>query len=395
MHFFFIKQLLFSSLFCFLLLLYKKTRSFNMAKWVKITAFILLSILALVILVAGSYIIYLSIQYYRIEDNQVLAIDRNIETKVALNTDYSISTYNIGFGAYTQDFSFFMDSGTMKNGKKVTGTGSTAKNKETVLANTQGAIDAVKSNNYDFMLFQEVDTDATRSHKTNQYAMLSEQFSNYATTFAVNFHSGFLCYPINDPHGYVNAGIATYSKYKIGSSVRRQLPIDNGFFAKFFDLDRCLSINRLPIESSDKEFVLINLHLSAYDKGGIIRAQQLEVINKILEVEYEKGNYIVVGGDFNHDIVESINLFETEQEVPEWVFQLFNSNLAEHFSFSAATNCPTCRSTDIPYTKGVNYSVVIDGFIVSDNVTVINNSNIDTDFTYSDHNPATMTFKLA
>ena len=46
------------------------------------------------------------------------------------------------------------------------------------------------------------------------------------------------------------------------------------------------------------------------------------------------------------------------------------------------------------YKKGVNYSVVLDGFIVSDNITVVSNLNIDTDFMYSDHNPATMTFKL-
>lgn len=366
-----------------------------MAKWVKITAFTLLSIVAFVVLVLGSYVIYLSVQYYRIEDNQPLTIDRNSETKVALNTNYTISTYNIGFGAYTHDFSFFMDSGTMKDGKKVAGTGSTAKNKETVLLNTQGAIDTIKDGNFDFMLFQEVDTDATRSHQVNQYNILNQAFGTYSTNFASNFHSAFLCYPINDPHGYVNGGIATYSKYKIDSSTRRQLPIDNGFIAKFFDLDRCLSLNRLPIEGSDKEFVLINLHLSAYDKGGVIRKQQLDALNNILAKEYEKGNYIVVGGDFNHDIVESKNLFETQQEVPDWVFQLFNSDLAHHFGFSGATNCPTCRSTDIPYTKGVNYSVVIDGFIVSDNITVVSNTNIDTDFMYSDHNPATMTFKLS
>lgn len=365
-----------------------------MPKWIKITAFTLLGLIGLILLILGGYVLYLSIQYYRIKDHQALSTTNNLEALVQLDTNYSISTYNIGFGAYSQDFSFFMDSGVMKNGKKVSGTGSTAKNKETVISNTNGAINTIKGGNYDFMFFQEVDTKATRSHKVNQYNLLNENFSDYGTTFASNFHSGFLFYPLTDPHGYVNAGIATYSRYKISEAERRSFPIDNGFFAKFFDLDRCFSVHKLPIEGIEKQLVLINLHLSAYDKGGKIRAKQLEMLNTVLQEEYVKGNYVVAGGDFNHDIANSLNLFETEQQVPEWVFQLSNSDLAEHFSFSASTNAPTCRSSDMAYKKGVNYSVVLDGFIVSDNVTVVSNLNIDTDFMYSDHNPATMTFKL-
>ena len=54
---------------------------------------------------------------------------------------------------------------------------------------------------------------------------------------------------------------------------------------------------------------------------------------------------------------------------------------------------PTCRTADIPYTKGVNYTSVIDGFIISDNI-IATAENIDADFMYSDHNPVKLTFKL-
>ena len=60
---------------------------------------------------------------------------------------------------------------------------------------------------------------------------------------------------------------------------------------------------------------------------------------------------------------------------------------------SNSTEVPTCRTADIPYTKGVNYTSVLDGFIVSDNVTATA-ENIDADFMYSDHNPVKLTFKL-
>ena len=115
---------------------------------------------------------------------------------------------------------------------------------------------------------------------------------------------------------------------------------------------------------------------------------------KMLDGSIVKGNYIVCGGDFNHDIAESLNYFETKQEVPEWVYVLSNDDLNDNFSFATSRNAPTCRSTDMPYEKGVNYTVVIDGFIVSKNIKVEKILNIDTDFKYSDHNPVYLEFSL-
>ncbi|MGN0771599.1 MAG: endonuclease/exonuclease/phosphatase family protein [Christensenellales bacterium] len=362
-------------------------------KTAKIIAIIMSAIFALFILTVIGYVIYVVCQYDRIEDNLVVSTTNNQTRQVEQYGVYTIVTYNIGFGAYTQDFDFFMDSGEMLDGTKVNGNGSTAKDKETVLTNTNGAISSVADGDYDFMMFQEVDTDSTRSHHVNQYFMLSEAFgTNRASAYACNFHSAYLLYPFHDPHGQSNAGIATYSKYNISSNVRRQYPVDTGF-GKFFDLDRCFLITSLPL-SNGKYLTLINSHMSAYDKGGTIRAQQLALLNRVLAEEAEKGNYVVVGGDFNHDIADSINLFKTEQKVPEWVYQLTNDDLTGGYKFAAANNVPTCRSTDMPYTKDVNYTVVVDGFIVSDNIEVKWVKNIDTDFMYSDHNPAAMSFML-
>ena len=54
---------------------------------------------------------------------------------------------------------------------------------------------------------------------------------------------------------------------------------------------------------------------------------------------------------------------------------------------------PTCRNCDIPYEEG-NFTMIVDGFIVSDNVTVTYLENFQTGFTYSDHNPVVMRFTL-
>lgn len=375
----------------------------------KITAIVIASVIGLMLLTVIGYVLYVIIQYNRIEDNLALEVGGTTSAQIQTDTQYSIATFNIGFGAYATDFSFFMDSGTMKDGTPVTGKNGKAKNKETVLENTNGAIQTLRTYEqqngaFDFMFFQEVDTDATRSYHVNQNDMLIQAFGKGTEyTHAVNFHSAWLFYPFNDPHGQSNAGLTTFSRYQIESAVRRSYPLDTGF-AKFFDLDRCFSVHRVKLDNG-KDFVLINSHMSAYDQGGTIRQQQLAMLNGVLAEEKEKGNYVIVGGDFNHDLLNIDAKLENNEEVPawyesnqlrpEWVFTLTSEDLADGYSFAAGDNAPTCRSSDMPYVKGQNFTAVLDGFIVSDNIEVVFNYNIgDHDFQYSDHNPAVMSFKL-
>lgn len=366
-----------------------------MKKNLRKISIILLCIFAAVILIAGGYIGYLLLQYDRIDDNVALEITNAQQGELATDTAYTAITYNIGFGAYNHDFSFFMDSGTMLDGTEVTGRYSRAQSEEIVMTNINGAIAVMQAENADFYLLQEVDVKSTRSYKINEADMITNTFSGYADIFACNFHSAYLFYPFSEPHGSVDSGLLTLSRYAVTSAVRRSYPVDGSFPAKFFDLDRCFEVLRIPV-AGGKELVLINSHLSAYDEGGLIRAAQFQLLNTVLQQEAEKGNYVIVGGDFNHTLCGTIETFASQQQIPGWVYALDESMIAEGYTVVAAENItevPTCRSTDIPYVKGINYTAVLDGFIVSSNVEAVA-CNIDTDFEYSDHNPVRLTFIL-
>ena len=68
-------------------------------------------ILGIIILALIGYIIYLFASYHRIEDNLPLEVESHAaDAELTTEKEYSALTYNIGFGAYTPDFSFFMDS---------------------------------------------------------------------------------------------------------------------------------------------------------------------------------------------------------------------------------------------------------------------------------------------
>lgn len=80
--------------------------------------------LTAIVLVVGGYVLYVVLQYSRIEDYISLEVQGEATADVSDKDSFKILTYNIGFGAYSTDFSFFMDSGAMKDGSKVYGTGS-------------------------------------------------------------------------------------------------------------------------------------------------------------------------------------------------------------------------------------------------------------------------------
>ena len=250
------------------------------------------------------------------------------------------------------------------------------------------------------MILEEVDTKSTRSYKVNQKEEIVNKFSNYSYTYASNFHSGFLPYPILDMHGKVNSGILTLSKYKMDYSYRYELPIDESFFNKFFDLDRCINLVRYEISGTDKMLTIISAHLSAYDEGGVYRRKQIELLSTLIQSEYDKGNYVIVGGDFNHDIAEGESKFPTQQLKPDWIQVLSGNEFGDNFKIVSDNDNPSCRDADIPWTEGVTYATVVDGFIISDNIELISVENIvsinneDVNFMYSDHNPVSMKFKL-
>ena len=312
---------------------------------------ILLGIFAAFLVLIVGYVAYMQIQYYRIDDFTKLDTENPQTEQVQKGKTYRIMT--------------------------------------------EGSLNLVKSQEADFIFTQEVDEKADRSYQVNQREIFQKGLSGYGSVFANNFHSAYLFYPFLEPHGAVQAGMLTFSKYQILENTRRQFPVSDAFITKFTDLDRCFLVSRLPVDGG-KELVLIQVHLSAYDKGGLIRAEQLALLNEVLAREREQGNYVIAGGDFNHDIAESIESFPSGQKTPEWVYQLDSDDLADGYRFAKAENAaeiPTCRGADIPYEKDVTYTVVVDGFIVSDNIEA-KAENIDGGFLYSDHNPVVMEFTL-
>ncbi|MBR2779257.1 MAG: endonuclease/exonuclease/phosphatase family protein [Firmicutes bacterium] len=354
-------------------------------RWWKILVFLLLLLLLAVVL----YVAYVLVTYDRIADNQELPVSGTASGMAQTGQEYTAVSYNIGFGAYTPDFTFFMDGGTE----------SRAASKESVIDCVHGAADTALAFAPDIVLYQEVDTGSTRSWQVQQADLLDDCFASqgvYDHVFAENYHSAYLMYPITKPHGASRSGLLTLSNLNISSALRRSLPIATDL-KKLLDLDRCYSISRIPVENG-KELVLYNLHLSAYGTDAAQGNAQLKMLFEDLAKEYEAGNYIVCGGDFNHDFTgDSVPYFNNGSEERFTWCQPFPDDILPD-GFVKCTDyedgmVPSTRNTDIPYSED-SFTVTLDGFIVSDNVRCNYVQTVDTGFQYSDHNPVVLRFEL-
>ena len=109
----------------------------NSKKWLKRLGIFL----GTLILIVVGYVVYVFSSYYRLEDKQKLTITGKSTEKAKTRKSYRITSGNIGFGAYSDDYSFFMD-----GGKE-----SRARSKDAVIENVSSYAKAVAQLNPDFM----------------------------------------------------------------------------------------------------------------------------------------------------------------------------------------------------------------------------------------------------
>jgi endonuclease/exonuclease/phosphatase family metal-dependent hydrolase len=348
----------------------------------------------------------LQIFEYNPEAVETLTIEGNIAdegaNRVHLDTSYKIMTFNIGYASLSATEDFVMDGGT--KGRMDTSA--------EVDANILGISQILTDADADFYFIQEVDVDSDRSYNTKQYETFSDLLDMPAT-LGYNYRCLFVPFPfqIGQMMGSVNSGIMTATGFPVTSAERHQLPGSFSWPLRLANLKRCMVVTRLAIDGSDKELVLINVHLSAYD-DGTMRIQEMAALRELAEAEYADGNFVIIGGDFNQTFPGAVTSPGSAEDSPVYKYPLKDPDFWEAFEMDADwveesgwqfgidldDDDPTCRLLHQAYDslhRENNQYYLIDGFIVSPNVEIIGEVEIvEQDFQYSDHNPVLMTVSL-
>lgn len=302
-----------------------------------------------------------------------------------LGDTIKLTSWNIGYAGLGEKSDFFMDGG--KN--VVTG------DFDYVEENLSGIEEYLINQDSDIFFLQEVDKQSARTYNYDQQWRLQDSLPEYQGSFAYNFRVFYVPYPL-PPIGRVNSGLLTLNKYESASARRLGLPNPFSWPVRAVNLKRCLLENRIPIEGTDKELVIYNLHLEAYDNGEGKKAQT-ERLSAILSGETKKGNYVIAGGDFNQ-VFSNVDT----SKYPSIAYDLWKpgdidiNSFRKGFNFLMDDSEPSCRSLDRPYNSANDefQFYVIDGFIVSDNITVNEISTDNLDFKNSDHNPVNLSVTI-
>ncbi|MDR0910904.1 MAG: endonuclease/exonuclease/phosphatase family protein [Spirochaetaceae bacterium] len=344
-------------------------------------------VIAVLVVIALIGTVYLSLTEYKPDAVEPLVVNPPAALPApSIGDSLSILSWNIGYAALSDDQDFFMDGGK----------GIRPKEKSIVETNLKAIRDFIVRQNADISLLQEVDYSSHRSYKINEVDYLDKSY-NGVSLYAPNFRVAFVPYPL-PPIGSVESGLVNMNRLNVRSAERLRLPTPFTWPVRVANLKRALLVEYIPLANSDKQLVVINLHLEAYSSNEG-RIAQMKVLSETMESEYKKGNYVIAGGDFNQtfpgiDIEKGpFAILEKDFFVPGVLSQAM---IPQGFSYAVDTKTPSNRLNNKPYSRDDTTAqhYIIDGFILSPNVKLVSVQTINLNFVNSYHNPVHLEVQL-
>ncbi len=345
---------------------------------------ILLFLVIAIILLFASIITYNTITDYHPLQKEKLNISGKGLLNESIDSVVTIFSWNIGYCGLGKDMDFFYD-----GGRKVRPA------QEDFQKYLNGTLNFLaKYDTVDIFLLQEVDTNAKRTYYTNEANLVNQFLPNYSSVFAKNYDVRFVPFPCYAPMGSVVSGMMTLSKIKPVETFRYPYYINYSWPKNVFLLDRCLIYTKIKMQGG-KYMIVLNTHNSAFDDAAELREVEGSIIKSIILDEYERGNYVIVGGDWNRnppgfDIKKISGNEATRTAGPAFDIDF----LPPGWKWVFDPALPTNRDVNDPYSKGKTKTTIIDYFVVSPNLDVIENKTIPTKFEFSDHQPVFIRVKM-
>ncbi|NNC69267.1 MAG: endonuclease/exonuclease/phosphatase [Flavobacteriaceae bacterium] len=324
-----------------------------MKRLVRITPFFLL----ILIVLSAVFFMWASSPQLLEKDYNKLISNSN-EKNILRDSVHSIVTYNIGYLSG------------MTNNKAVEKPKSLF---ETNLKNVKHLFSLLQP---DIIALQEIDYGASRSYKINQQNELATLGYHYIAQ-AINWDEHYVPFPYWPPSvhfGEMLSGQSILSKFPLVDHKRivlERVP-DNPFYRDALYLDRLAQVVKATI--NDKELILINIHLEAFDKDTRIRQfhDVLHIFN-----QYATDYPTILLGDFNSNARDRDAIIQ----------ELLTNNNVGNAAFNKDSIENTFNTTN-PF-KRIDYI-----FYTNETIEYIDGTVLNDFGTASDHLPVYMKFKF-
>lgn len=295
----------------------------------------------------------------------------------AAGQEITLTTWNLGYGGLGEGSEFIADGGNKFF----------PPSREAVAANINGIVERLSGFESDIILLQEVAEAGAPNYWHNLRARVEAVLAPRLLSFRPDAATWGLPFPFRLMHGTLMASALQPASIEI-----IPLPQEPAPMAGVIKRTYALQAARFPIAGTEREWVVVNLHLSAFDDDGTVRIEQFNAVMDFAAKEYARGHYVVLGGDWNMRLLQTDFPHTTEDEFLFWLMDL-PQTLPEGWQVVADTTLPSVRTLHRPYVAGDNYTTIIDGFIVSPNVSVVSVETLDTGFRHADHMPGTARFR--
>lgn len=330
----------------------------------KILKFVGLGIVALIVVFAG----ILALNYF---NNGLKSKSGSSGRLASAGATISVLNWNIGYAGLGKESDFIMDGGENLLPPSV----------EIVEKNLAGIQNILSQNKSDIHLIQEASEPDMLNLGVNVLGGVKEALSGYDWFFTYDFRSQFIPQSSSVKHG-----LASLTRIETNPVELIRLPNEPTRLQGIIQRQYHIQVREFT-DINDNAWVVMNIHLSAFDEGGNIRVQQFEKLLEIAASYYKGGKHVVIGGDWNMQLTPTDFPNTTKQEDLFWLKTLPHEKLPADWQLVFDTNVATVRTNERAFTKGENYTTIIDGFLVSPNVEVLSAHGIDTNFEFTDHQP--------
>lgn len=338
----------------------------------RIAIFVILIFCALMLYIL---FVWAANRFYKAPETEVVSFSTGNESR-EIGERVVVTTWNLGYAGMGLESDFYMDLGEQKK----------PLSKDIVEKNLAGIQKFLEANESDIFLFQEVARPSSNTYGIDLLAGVIDSLPNHNWSFSSDIKTRFV-----PPQIGVEIGNSIFTRFDAEMLELRLLEYEPDFELGTFRKNYRMHIYET---SGDSRWVFINIHLSAFDTSEhSIRETQLKQVLDYARSLYSDGAHVVVGGDWNLILNESKFPHTTEDRFLFWLRQKPSFANLEGWFWASDNTLPSVRTAHKPYVEGENATFVIDGFLVSPNVDVVNTFASDLGFMWSDHNPVTVELK--
>ncbi|MCF6220888.1 MAG: hypothetical protein L3J65_07230 [Robiginitomaculum sp.] len=295
------------------------------------------------------------------------------------NADATISVlnWNIGYAGLGKESDFVMDGGENLLPPSI----------EIVEKNLAGIQKVLRDNKSDLYLIQEISEPDMLNLGVDVLGGVQQALSGTDWFFSYDFRTQFIPRSSSLKHG-----LASFAWIKTQPVTLIRLPNEptrlQGLIQRQYHIQA-----REFTDANSNPWVVMNIHLSAFDEGGNVRVRQYEKLLEIAGKYYADGKRVVIGGDWNMQLTPTDFPHTTKEKDLFWLKILPTESLPADWQIVVDPSVATVRTNERPFIKGENYTTIIDGYLVSPNVEVVSIKGLDTNFEFTDHQPTLAKFK--